>query len=65
MTTKFEVQTKTVADGWVNTWHENDEPMLFDTFGEALEELDDHLDECLKAFGNAENRDNYRIVQIG
>lgn len=25
----YEVQTNTVAQGWVNAWHENDKPIVF------------------------------------
>ena len=40
---KFEVQEHTICDGWVNTWHEYDDdnnevPMTFDSFAEAVTE---------------------------
>jgi len=46
----YEVQTNTVADGWTNTWHENDEPLTFATelsariaLGEFFDELPDDM----------------------
>jgi len=71
---KFEVQTDTICDGWVNTWHEYDDdneeiPMTFDSFKEALDELDAFLYDMEKAFnmGDIEipyNRNEYRIVKV-
>lgn len=70
----FEVQTYTICDGWVNTWHEYDDdnnevPILFDTFEEALLELDNYIDDYQDAYeagdiADAGNRDNYRIVKL-
>ena len=73
MSKKYEVQHHTVCDGWVNVWHEYDDnhdqvPLTFDSFEEALEELDQHLYECDRAFqygdlATTENRNDYRIVE--
>ena len=71
--TKFEVQENTICGGWVNTWHkwddDNEIPMTFDSFGEALLELDNYLYDYEKAYkmgdiSSPENRDNFRIVEI-
>ena len=34
---------KSTGDGWINAWRVNDEPEFFDSFGEAVDALDDHL----------------------
>jgi len=70
----YEVQTRTICDGWVNTWHEYDEdnneiPMQFDSFEAALMELDNFIDDYQDAYEagdieSPEDRDNYRIVQV-
>ena len=70
----YEVQTRTICDGWVNTWHEYDDdneeiPMVFDSFESALEELDEFIYDCDKAYnmGDIESpylREDYRIVKI-
>lgn len=74
MNKRYEVQTDTICDGWVNTWHEYDDdnnevPMTFDTFEAAVEELDEHLYDMQKAYNmgdisTPEDRDNFRIVEI-
>lgn len=45
----YEVQTYTVCDGWINTWHVDDEPQFFDTVEEAKTELEDFLDDVAEA----------------
>ena len=71
---KFAVLENTICDGWVNTWHEwdddnNEIPMTFDSFAEAVEELDSHLYDMDKAFNMGdisikEDRNNFRIVEV-
>ena len=63
-----------MCDGWVNTWHEwdddnNEVPMTFDSFKEALEQLDEHLYDMEKAYkmgdiATLDDRDNFRIVEV-
>ena len=72
--TKFEVQHYTLCDGWVNTWSDYDEddnetPSTYDSFEDALNELDSFLDDEQEAFeeGNIESpydRDEFRIVEV-
>ena len=74
MSIRYEVQQDTICDGWTNTWHEydddnNEQPTTFDSIDEAVAELDEHLNECLKEFrrGNISapyNRSEFRIVEI-
>ena len=71
---KFEVQHFTLCDGWVNTWHEydndnNEVPMIFDAFGDALLELDNFLADEIKAYnmGDIESPydiNEFRIVEL-
>jgi hypothetical protein len=56
----YEIQTYTLMDGWINTWHTNGTPTVFKSFGEALDELDEHLAD-LEANGMEEDRNNFRI----
>ena len=72
---KYEVQTYTVCDGWVNCWttiHENDNetPAIYATREEAEAAITDHLADvayAVKAGEMAEeyHRDDYRIVGLG
>ncbi len=74
MTKRYEVQQDTMCDGWTNTWTEYDDdnnaqPMTFDSFEEALEELDEHLNDCAQEFkrGNISEpylREEFRIVEV-
>ena len=43
---RYEIQTFTLCDGWVNTWTDNDElPVTFETLDEAENELKDYLED--------------------
>lgn len=74
MNKRYEVQQDTICDGWTNTWTEydddnNEQPMTFDSFEEALDELNEHLHDCDKEFkrGNIDSpyeRDEFRIVEV-
>lgn len=74
MTKRYEVQHYTLCDGWVNTWSDYDEdgnetPSTYDSFEDALNELDSFLDDEQEAFeeGNIESpydRDEFRIVEV-
>jgi len=71
---KFEVQEHTICDGWVNTWHEYDDdnnevPMTFDSFAEAVTELDNFIYDMDKAYkmgdiSTPESRFNFKIVEV-
>lgn len=57
----YEVQTYTICDGWVNTWHDGKEnPTRYETFKHALEAIDEHLQE-MEDEGMDEDRNTYRI----
>jgi hypothetical protein len=62
---KFEVQTSTIVDGWINTWHEDDHPQTFASEKEAQEAIDEFFDD-LEHAGMADDydREDYRIVEL-
>ena len=74
MTKRYEVQEATICDGWTNTWHEYDDDnnevlMTFDSFAQAVEELDEHLYDMEKAYNmgdisSLDDRNNFRIVEV-
>ena len=74
MTKRYEVQHYTLCDGWINTWSDYDEdgnekPSTYDSFEDAINELDSFLDDEQEAFeeGNIESpydRDEFRIVEV-
>jgi hypothetical protein len=61
---RFEVQTETIIDGWINTWHEDDEPQTFSTRKEAEDAIDEFFDD-LKDAGMADDytREDYRVME--
>ena len=74
MTKRYEVQHYTLCEGWINTWSDYDEdgnetPSTYDSFEDALNELDSFLDDEQEAFeeGNIESpydRDEFRIAEV-
>lgn len=66
---KYEIQTFTLCDGFVNTWTEDDKPLTFKTRSDAELELKIHLQEMREAWELNEiddepNPENYLIVEI-
>ncbi len=47
MTTRYEVLTYTICDGWINCWSEDDKPQTFATRKEAMTELEEHIQDML------------------
>ena len=70
MKTRYEVQTKTVCDGWVNCWtDENEKPWTFSSRKEAQEELDEFLADVKEAVAAGDMQEeydpnDYRIVPV-
>jgi hypothetical protein len=64
-TTKFEVQTLTICDGWINTWTSDDEPQYFETEAEAFHAIGEFFEDLARA-NMAEDYDveDYRVVEI-
>ena len=66
---RFEIQHFTLCDGWVNTWTiENPDGTTsleyFDSFGQALNYLDEFLTEDQEQFESPYQRDEFRIVEV-
>lgn len=68
---KFEIQHYTLCDGWINTWSDGEtgEPTMFDSFEDAVEELDQFLLDEEEAYFNGYIEDKYqrsefRIVEL-
>ena len=68
---KFEIQTYTLCDGWVNTWTDGDEePATFNSKLEAETALNDYLDDINDAVKSGDmidgyNKAGFRIVPLG
>jgi len=56
---KYEVQTLTWADGWVNTWSINGDPEYFDTYEDAEFALHELLSDINEAYEEGFMSDNY------
>ena len=68
-TEKWEVQTNTMCDGWVNTWHDGEELLTFGSEAEAQADLDEFLHEMAEAASRGDvedeySREDYRIVRV-
>lgn len=66
---KYEIQTFTLCDGFVNTWNENDKPLTFKTRSDAELELKIHLQDMREAWECNEiedepNPEDYRIMEV-
>jgi hypothetical protein len=56
---KYEVQTLTWLDGWVNTWSINGDPEYFDTYEDAEFALHELLKDIHEAYEEGFMSDNY------
>lgn len=57
---RYEVQTWTLIDGWVNCWHdEDDKPWTFKTRAAAKAELRLFLDDVVDAVRRGDMTDEY------
>tara|TARA_R110000822_G_scaffold154041_1_gene293500 strand:- start:707 stop:1123 length:417 start_codon:yes stop_codon:yes gene_type:complete len=67
---RYEVQTFTLCDGFVNTWSDDDEtPVTFDTEVEAQAELAEHLEDLEDAFKRGDlsdtpDPDDYQVMEV-
>ena len=66
----YVIETYTLCDGWTNLWSVDGVPETFESFGIALDCLDQFLDEYLEDFYNGyvpdvPDRNNYRIKFVG
>jgi len=65
----FIVETYTLSDGWINTWTEDDQPLIFKTHADAWDALQEHLEDYREAvkqghITSAPSPSEYRVRQI-
>lgn len=67
---KYEVQTLTVCDGWVNCWLDDDDrPITYNSEEQAMDDLNEFFEDQLEAIrcgdmSEAYDRTGFRIVPI-
>ena len=66
---KFEILQNTICDGWVNTWTSDGVPEYFDSFGDAVDELDTFLMDTQESFeqvylNSMYKREEFKILEI-
>lgn len=70
---KFEVQELTLCDGWVNNWVDDingeEIPVTFDSYEEAMEELNTFLEEANEEYERGNlifkyEMDEFRVVEV-
>ena len=59
---RYEVQTFTMIDGWVNCWTEDEQPLTFATEQEAQQAIEDHIADCEEF--DIECDDEYRVAAV-
>ncbi len=62
---KYEVQTRTLCDGWVNCWHDNGQKVFYDTPEEAQESIDEFFDDLPEHMVDNYSREDYRVALAG
>jgi hypothetical protein len=65
----YQVEQFTICDGWVNTWHEDGKPLLFDSWPDAVYALAEFYSDMSEAYDNdftteLVSRKDYRIVEV-
>lgn len=66
---RYEVQTLTVCDGWINTWSCDGDPEYFSTYEEAECALHEFIADMVRAKADGEIEDeyeaeDYRIAKV-
>lgn len=66
---RYEVQTLTICDGWINTWTSDGDPEYFDTYEEAECALHEFLADIKEAreegfFADDYEGEDYRIAKV-
>lgn len=62
MTTRFEVQTNTLCQGWVNCWSIDDKPETFPTVEAAQAAIVEYENERLQE--GLDNDDELRVAEV-
>ena len=65
----YQVEQFTLCDGWVNTWHIDDKPHLFETREQAILELAEFYSDMAEAYEDGHvdtpiKANDYRIVEV-
>lgn len=63
-TLKFEVQTLTIADGWINCWQQDGETLYFDSAEAAYVALDQFFDDLPLSMEHRYSIYDYRVVAV-
>lgn len=64
-TAKFEVQTYTVVDGWINVWLDDGTPTQFMTRRQAQHAIGDFFAELkLAGMANSYDASDYRVQEV-
>jgi hypothetical protein len=69
MSKKYEVQTNTICNGWVNCWHEDEKLLYFDTNLDAINAIYDFVEEQRMGviagyLSDANDFEDYRVVVV-
>jgi hypothetical protein len=66
MTQRFEIQHRTLAHGWVNTWTDTSgQPVTFATQEQAEAELRDYVQDEIAFWGRKQfAADDHRVVAV-
>jgi len=56
---RYEVQTLTICDGWINTWTSDGDPEYFSTYEEAECALHEFIADMVRAKADGEIEDEY------
>jgi hypothetical protein len=65
----YQVEQFTICDGWINTWHEDGKPLLFDSWASAVLELAEFFSDMTEDYeagflSDPVNHREYRIVEV-
>jgi len=62
---RFEVQTRTICDGWTNCWTEDELSLTFDTEQEALDAISEFFADLSRAgMSQSYDLEDYRVAKI-
>lgn len=69
MSKKYEVQTNTICNGWVNCWHEDGELLYFNSEMDAKNAIYDFVEEQKMGviagyLSDANDIEDYRVVEV-
>lgn len=60
----YEVQTNLVFGGWTNCWTQDNTPLTFDSYEEALAEIKETIDDYKKENIEGYSIEDYRILKV-